>query len=65
MAFWTQEFMANRRKQWLDSLVKFEYQADGSWHEATIPKKSMERSLSWWLASRAHPQERRPSRPFA
>ena len=41
MAFWTQEFMAKRRENWLNSLVKFEYQADGSWHEATINSKKI------------------------
>lgn len=39
MSFWTQEFMNRRRTQWLNSLVKFEYQVSGAWYEATINTK--------------------------
>lgn len=41
MSFWTEEFMNARRKQFLNSLVKFQFFVDGdsSWHDATINTK--------------------------
>ncbi len=39
MAFWSTEFMNNRRKQWLDSLVKFQFLVNGTWNDATINSK--------------------------
>jgi hypothetical protein len=39
MSFWTQEFMDNRRNQWLNALARFEYQVGGAWYEAKINAK--------------------------
>lgn len=41
MAFWADDFMTKRRKQWLDALVKFQYYSDGSWKDATVTKKEV------------------------
>lgn len=39
MSFWSADFMNDRRKQWLNALVKFEYLVDGTWYEAVINTK--------------------------
>ncbi|MDY4893920.1 MAG: hypothetical protein SO130_11030 [Agathobacter sp.] len=39
MSFWTREFMDDRRKDWLNALVKVEFRVSGVWHEAKINKK--------------------------
>ena len=39
MSFWTNEFMNNRRAEWLRSLVKFQFQVNGTWYDATIKTK--------------------------
>ena len=42
MAFWSDEFMNDRRKQFLNALVKFQYQINGIWHDAVINDKRIE-----------------------
>lgn len=39
MSFWSTDFMNDRRKNWLNSMVKFEFAVNGKWHEATIKSK--------------------------
>lgn len=43
MSFWSEEFMNDRRQQWLNSLVKFQYrvgeESEDSWHDAKITTK--------------------------
>lgn len=39
MSFWSTDFMNDRRKQFLNALVKFQYKVDGVWHDATINSK--------------------------
>lgn len=39
MSFWSTDFMNDRRKQWLNSLVKFQYLVDSTWYDATINTK--------------------------
>lgn len=39
MSFWSADFMNDRRKQWLNALLKFEYLVDGTWYEAVINTK--------------------------
>ncbi len=39
MSFWTQDFMDNRRKQFLNSLVSFQYLVNGNWYDATVNTK--------------------------
>lgn len=41
MAFWTDAFMNDRRKQFLNALKKFQYQVDGEWHDAVINSKGI------------------------
>lgn len=42
MSFWTTEFMNDRRKQFLNALVKFQYKVDGAWHDAKVNSKRIE-----------------------
>ena len=42
MSFWSKEFMNDRRKQFLNALVKFQYQVNGTWHDAIINDKRIE-----------------------
>ncbi|MGN0332163.1 MAG: hypothetical protein ACI4D9_03915 [Lachnospiraceae bacterium] len=42
MSFWSTEFMSDRRKQWLNSLVKFQYRVNGTWKDATVNDKRIE-----------------------
>lgn len=39
MAFWTTKFMENRRQQFLNALVKFEFKVENTWYEATMNSK--------------------------
>lgn len=39
MSFWSTDFMNDRRKQWLNALVKFQYLVNGTWYDATINTK--------------------------
>ena len=39
MSFWSTEFMNDRRRQWLNALVKFQYQVSGTWYDAVINAK--------------------------
>ncbi len=39
MSFWTQDFMNDRRQQFLNALVKFEFRVDNVWHDAKINTK--------------------------
>lgn len=40
MSFWSTDFMNDRRKQWLNALVKFQYLVNGTWYDATINTNS-------------------------
>ena len=40
MSFWSTDFMNDRRKQWLNALVKFQYLVNGTWYDATIRTSS-------------------------
>ncbi len=42
MGFFSNDFLADRRKQWMDSIVKFQYQVGGTWYDAVINKKLVE-----------------------
>lgn len=39
MSFWENDFMSDRRKNWLNALVRFEFKVGGTWHVATIKSK--------------------------
>lgn len=39
MSFWSTAFMNDRRKQFLNALVKFQFKVDDVWHDATINTK--------------------------
>ena len=39
MSFWTTGFMDRRRKQFLEALVKFQFQVNGVWNDAVINSK--------------------------
>lgn len=39
MSFWTNDFMNDRREQWLAALVKFQFRVNGTWHDAVINTK--------------------------
>ena len=39
MSFWSIDFMNDRRKQWLNALVKFQYLVGSTWYDATINTK--------------------------
>lgn len=41
MGFFSNEYLADRRKQWMDSIVKFQYQVSGTWYDAVINSKSV------------------------
>ncbi len=41
MGFFANEFLADRRKQWMDSIVKFQYQVSGTWYDAVINKREV------------------------
>lgn len=39
MSFWSTAFMNDRRQQFLNALVKFQFKVDDVWHDATINTK--------------------------
>ena len=39
MAFWTENFMAKMRAEWLRRIEKIQYQAGGRWYDAVITDK--------------------------
>jgi hypothetical protein len=39
--FWSENFLLNRRKQWLAAIAKFEYLVEETWHEAVINAKNV------------------------
>ena len=39
MSFWSTGFMDRRRKQFLEALVKFQFQVSGAWNDAVINSK--------------------------
>lgn len=41
MAYFTEDFLNERRKQWLRSIAYVECQANGSWHRGKIEKKDV------------------------
>lgn len=42
MAFYTDEYLAKRRKKWIDSLTVFQYCENGAWKTAHINSKTVE-----------------------
>ena len=42
MAYFTENFINNRRKQWLRSIHAVEVQVNGTWHRGEINKKEIE-----------------------
>lgn len=42
MAFWTDDFLDKRRKEWLKSIVKIQYYAGGTWYDAQITSKTID-----------------------
>lgn len=42
MPFYTDEYLAKRRKKWIDSLTVFQYQENGTWKTASINSKKVE-----------------------
>ena len=39
MSFWSVDFMNDRRKQFLNALVKFQFRVSGAWYDATVNSK--------------------------
>ena len=42
MAFWSNRFMNDRRESFLNSLYKFQYKSNETWHDAVINSKRIE-----------------------
>lgn len=42
MAFWTDDFLNKRRREWLKSIDKIQYYADGTWYDAQITSKTID-----------------------
>ena len=42
MAYFSDDFMGHRRKQWLRSIHAVEAQVGAAWHRGTINKKTIE-----------------------
>lgn len=42
MGFWKAEYLAERRKEWLNTLVKFQYRVGDVWYDAIINSKRIE-----------------------
>ena len=42
MAFWKEGFLNKMRAEWLRRIFKFQYYADGQWHDAVITDKRIE-----------------------
>ena len=42
MGFFSIDFLAKRRTQWMESIRTFQYQVGGSWYDATINSKAIE-----------------------
>lgn len=40
--FWNEDFLAKRRNEWLRQLDKFQFYANGEWHDATITEKRVD-----------------------
>lgn len=41
MPFYTDQYLAKRRKKWIDSLTKVQYQENGTWRDASINSKTV------------------------
>lgn len=41
MPFYTDEYLTKRRKKWIDSLTKVQYQENGVWRDASINSKTV------------------------
>lgn len=41
MGFFADKFLADRRNQWLNAIVKFQYQVSGTWYDAVINSRSV------------------------
>lgn len=39
MGFFSKDFMKDRRTEWMNSIVKFQYQISGVWYDAVINDK--------------------------
>lgn len=51
MSFWKPNFLANRRKQWMDAIHKFQYQVNGSWYDAHINSKRISGNTVTFIVS--------------
>ena len=47
MAYFSDNFMEHRRKQWLRSIHAVEAQVGATWHRGTINKKTIEGATLW------------------
>ncbi len=41
MGFFSNDFLADRRAQWMNSIVSFQYQVSGTWYDAVINSKQV------------------------
>lgn len=41
MGFWKVDFLNDRRKQWLNSIHRFEYSVSGTWYSAKVNSKEI------------------------
>lgn len=51
MSFWKTEFLAKRRKQWMDAIYKFQYQVNGSWYDARVNSKTISGNTVTFIVS--------------
>ncbi len=51
MAFWKNDFLAWKRKQWEDSIHRFQYQVNGAWYDAKINEKKIVGNTITFLVS--------------
>ncbi len=51
MAFWKQDFLNKRRKQWMDAIHKFQYQVNGNWYDAIINSKKISGNMVVFVVS--------------
>ena len=51
MGFWTTDFLAKRRKQWMEAIHRFQYQVDGTWYDAKINSKQVSGNMVVFVVS--------------